>query len=191
MKHQKTLLIINGSPSGSRGNCAKLISHYKNLSAFKCRIIHLAKEPRLSSSFRKSLLSADACLFVSGTYWDSWGSPLQKFIEDLTPLEGHPLLVGKPAGVAVLMHSVGGKEVLSRLQGVLNTFGFLIPPMSGFTYSLVSEIALKSKSTHQKDFWSLDDLQIIDENLLKATALNVKWSQWPVDKKDPRRLWLK
>lgn len=69
--------------------------------------------------------------------------------------------------------------------------GFLIPPMSGMVYSLVSDIALKSKTSHAKDFWQLDDADLILENLVKACDLNVSWTTWPVDKKDPRRKWLK
>jgi NAD(P)H-dependent FMN reductase len=109
----------------------------------------------------------------------------------MTEMEASSAIMGKPCAVFVLMHSVGGKSVLSRLQGVLSTMGFLIPPMSGMVYSLVSDIALKSKTSHAKDFWQLDDADLILENLIKACELNVLWATWPVDKKDPRRKWLK
>lgn len=185
------LLILNGSPLGKKGNSAAILKLIKNQSAFeKVKVVHL-KDSQLSAQDHFRLLAeAQAVLFITGTYWDSWGSPLQKFLEDFTPFEGHKKLLGKPAGVVTLMHSVGGKEVLSRLQGVLNTFGFQIPPMSGMAYSLVSEIALKTKSTHAEDFWSLEDLQIILQNLMIASQSQANWQSWPVDRKNPKRLWL-
>ncbi len=69
--------------------------------------------------------------------------------------------------------------------------GFLIPPMSGMVYSLVSDIALTSKHPHAEDFWQKDDAELILANLIKACELKVAWETWPVDKKDPKRNWLK
>lgn len=188
----KKILILNGSPSGDKGNCALwikgLLSLLKKQAAVD--VVHLAKTS-YSSSLRKKIENSSGVIFVTGTYWDSWGSPLQKLLEDMTDLEASTALMGKPSAVFVLMHSVGGKSVLSRLQGVLSTMGFLIPPMSGMVYSLVSDIALKTKSTHAKDFWQRDDAELILENFMKACDLNVQWSTWPVDKKDPKRKWLR
>ncbi|MNU01946.1 hypothetical protein D3C72_2455040 [compost metagenome] len=63
--------------------------------------------------------------------------------------------------------------------------------MSGMVYSLVSDIALSSKkSTHSADFWQKDDADLILQNLLLATEINVKWAEWPFDKKNPKRLWI-
>lgn len=187
----RKVLIFNGSPSGGAGNCGawiKLVE--KSLKGrASCRVVHLA-QTSFSSSLRKEMEAADGFIFVTGTYWDSWGSPLQAFLEDITSLEGSPKLVGKPVSVFVLMHSVGGKSVLSRLQGVLSTFGFLIPPMSGMVYSLVSDIALKSKSSFAEDFWQKGDVPLILQNFLIACDLKTSWTTWPVDKKNPRRRWL-
>ena len=154
------------------------------------QVIHLAEE-KYGPKLRKKILESQAIIFTTGTYWDSWGSPLQKLLEQMTELEGHKELMGKPCAVFVLMHSIGGKGILSRLQGVLSTFGFMIPPMSGMVYSLVSDIALKSRSTHAKDFWHLDDAQLILENLTRAAHTKINWKSWPVDMKDARRVWLK
>jgi NAD(P)H-dependent FMN reductase len=193
MTSTPTALILNGSPSGKKGNCAKFIAHLKksNTEFKKFEVVHLA-EKSTDKKIKEKILNSDAVIFVTGTYWDSWGSPLQKFLEDITDLEAHPKLMGKPCAVFVLMHSVGGKGVLSRLQGVLSTMGFLIPPMSGMVYSLVSDIALRSKSnTHAKDFWHKDDAELILKNLKVAAqaAAKTMWISWPVDKKNPRRLW--
>lgn len=189
----KKILVLNGSPSGKKGNSAKFIrevlkkSHVNKHAKFE--IVHLADSP-YSKSLRKSLTAADAFVFVTGTYWDSWGSPLQKLLEDMTELEGDAAFMGKPAAVCVLKHSVGGKGILSRLQGVLSTFGCLIPPMSGMVYSLVSDIALSKKSTHSADFWQKEDADLILQNLLLASEIDVKWAEWPVDRKNPKRMWI-
>lgn len=186
------ILIFNGSPSGRKGNCARWIKSLQKQYGhqIKIEVIHLDKTS-YGPTLLKKISAASGFVFVTGTYWDSWGSPLQKFLEDITELEASPAILGKPAAVLVLMHSVGGKAVLSRLQGVLVTMGFLIPPMSGMAYSLVTDIALKSSSTHAKDFWHLDDAGLIFNNLLQACTIKIKWQHWPVDKKDPRRKWLK
>ena len=90
------------------------------------------------------LRQANGIVFVTGTYWDSWGSPLQKFLEDLTPWECSDVWLGKPAAVVVSMQEVGGKAVLSRLQGVLSSLGCIIPPCSGMVYSHVGQCALEA-----------------------------------------------
>lgn len=129
---------------------------------------------------------------MTGTYWDSWGSPLQIFFENMTDLEGRDSIVGKPAVVCVLNHSVGGKGVLSRMQGVLSTLGFLIPPMSGMVFSWINQEVTKKKGHKDavKDLWSLEDLGPIVENFEKALDLNIKWKSWPVDRNDYRKVWI-
>jgi chromate reductase len=141
---------------------------------------------------REEISKADAYVFSSGVYWDSWGSPLQRFFEHVTPLEGDACWFGKPAACLVTMHSVGGKEVLSRLQGVMNTFGLYIPPMSALTYSLASHIALRDGAgSHADDLWSLGDLKVVAHNLLAAAAQpRPSWLNWPVDRANPQRIWL-
>lgn len=185
------VLIVNGSVQGKKGNAALFLKQHlpKNLN-FK--IIHLADQKTNKKTFQE-ILKAKAVLFVTGTYWDSWGSPLQKFFEEFTEFECHPDIIGKPAGCLVMMHSVGGKGILSRMQGVLNTLGFLIPPMSGMVFSLVNQETLRSKNSHAKDLWQAEDLLGIVENLIIATEYSQKtqWKTWPVDKRDPYRIWIK
>jgi len=188
----KKILILNGSPSGANGNCNIWIQRIKKfkLSGVELEVVHLVESP-YGRELRKKISEAEGFIFVTGTYWDSWGSPLQKLLEDWTALEASKAILGKPCAVFVLMHSVGGKEVLSRLQGVLSTMGLLIPPMSGMVYSLVSDLALQNKSSHAEDFWTVDDAQLVLENLITATELNVSWKSWPVDRKNPQRKWIK
>ena len=118
-------------------------------------------------------------IFATGTYWDSWGSPLQRFFEESTSLEGGAVWLGKPAATLVTMHSVGGKGVLSRLQGVLSTLGVLIPPMSGLAYSQANHLALQSGG--DADFWRVEDLEVVAHNLLAALKLREGWRSWPVE----------
>ncbi len=188
----KKILVLNGSPQGKRGNCAKLAKYlqFKLGKEAAVKVIHL-KDLKSFSLLEKKFLESDGFIFISGTYWDSWGSPLQWCLEQMTPMEGSAKLMGKPTAVFVLMHSVGGKSVLSRLQGVLSTMGLLIPPMSGMVYSLVNQIALQSRSSHSLDFWQLEDIDLILQNLILACERPLPWRTWPVDRKDPRRPWLK
>lgn len=195
----KKILIFNASPEGQKGNCARLIK--ENIlpclaESVKTEVVHLAnlKNHGSNKKLLKSLHQASGFIFVSGTYWDSWGSPLQKYLEEMTYLEGTAAYLGKPAAVVILNHSVGGKSVLSRLQGVLVTLGCLIPPLSGMVYGLNTDLFLKksgkTKSSHQDDFWSLDDLQIILENLVRSLKVEVEWASWAVDRKNFKKLWI-
>lgn len=199
-----SILILNASPNGRKSNCQvliqKVISEMKQKSSLwgdsvPIQTLHLA-ECKWTSIEKKKLFAqlkkAKAFIFVTGTYWDSWGSPLQVFLENVTELEGSPAFLGKPAAVLVLNHSVGGKGVLSRLQGVLSTLGCLIPPMSGMVYSWVSDQVLKSslKAEMAQDLWSLQDLSDILQNLHHALRLKIKWAGWPVDRKNFRKTWL-
>lgn len=193
------LMIVNGSLGGELGNTAKAITLFcealtQSDSQVEIDLRHLtsARPPN-----KQDFQNADAFLFASGVYWDSWGSPLQKFFETLTELEGNPCLFGKPAAALITMHSVGGKEVLSRLQGVLNTFGLFVPPMSAMTYSFATQAALENSAgsnTLKNDFWCLDDLAVIAKNLVSAIEVSrmakPKWTAWSVDRDDPKRVWL-
>lgn len=197
------VLIINGSLNGKNGNCNVLIQKVSSLieQILKVRkphikVIHLADQkwtPAEKKKLVKSVNKASGLFFVTGTYWDSWGSPLQVFLENITELEGRPEVLGKPVVVCVLNHSVGGKGILSRLQGVLSTLGFLIPPMSGFVYSWVSQEALSKKGSAKlnDDLWSLNDLVPIIENFGESLKLKGRWKSWPVDRKGFRLIWMK
>ncbi|RYZ88529.1 MAG: hypothetical protein EOP06_10810 [Proteobacteria bacterium] len=184
------ILVLNGSINGDRGNVGAIIKSFKRQHKdVRWNVVHLKSES-YSLQLKQKIAAADALLFLTGTYWDSWGSPLQQFLEEATELEADPIIVGKPAGVCVLMHSVGGKAVLSRLQGVLSSMGFLIPPMSGLAHSLAGQLALTTKNQNSEDFWSLQDLDVIIENLKRAGEIKTKWQTWEVDRKNFRKKWV-
>lgn len=192
MRTQK-LLILNGSIQGNKGNCGLLIKSLekKYASMFQISVTHLKSEN--IRQITKKLMKADCLLFVTGTYWESWGSPLQKFFEDFTDLEASEAFVGKPAGAVVLCHSVGGKSVLSRLLSNLNLFGCLIPPFCGMELSLVAQSMLSADRTnvHQKDLWHIDDIETLMINLQKAIQGRRDYQAWPVDKKNFRKIWIR
>ena len=188
----KKILILNGSLSGSEGNTQFILNQVQD-KIENCEIFYLKdlqEKKILLSELKNKIKKADGFIFASGTYWDSWGSPMQNFLEVATEFEASDIFMGKPAAVIITMHSVGGKGVLSRLQGVLNTMGLLIPPMTGMVYSLASHLALQTESTFAEDFWSLEDINTIVHNLL-ASLGNKKYQPWPVDHKDPKRIWIK
>ena len=185
------ILCVNGSLGGEQGNTAHLVAALKaNLGErVEWRELTLSEGGRGEDA--EALLAwADGFAFATGTYWDSWGSPLQRFLEEQTGTEATSLWMGKPVAVLVSMHSVGGKGVLSRLQGVLNTLGCTIPPMSGMVYSLANHLALRQGSDFAADLWQFDDLRSIAHNLLQSFSDKPRWETWPVDREDPSRPWI-
>jgi chromate reductase len=137
------------------------------------------------------LRAADAFVFATGTHWDSWSSPLQRFLEDATQAEASSLWLGKPVAGVVSEHSTGGKGVLSRLQGVLVTLGCWVPPLSGLVLARSGQLARRHAADEAEDFWCMDDLPVVVENLLLAARLpRVAWQTWPVDRSDFARIWV-
>ncbi len=194
MKH---ILILDGSLGEESGNTQEIIDRLiKKISDAQegYEVIHLKHllDKKISlEQIKTQMQKADGFIFTSGTYWDSWGSPLQYFLEVSTQFEASDIFMGKSAAVIITMHSVGGKAVLSRLQGVLNTLGLLIPPMSGMVYSLAGKLALQTDSSFADDFWSLEDADIVFHNLLVSLHQSHNYQAWPIDHKDPKRIWIK
>ena len=190
-----TITVINGSLGGKNGNTGALLECLARELASHATLRELIlSELPPPESVAQLLRTSQAFVFATGTYWDSWGSPLQIFLESMTETEGDETIwLGKPAAVIVSMNSVGGKGVLSRLQGVLGTLGCLIPPMSGLVYSLAGHLALqgeqKSPRSQSGDFWRPEDLKVIAHNLLEAIGSEKAWKAWPVDAQDFKGRW--
>lgn len=178
------ILIINGSISGISGNTAELLAlAEEKLTDAKHTVsyLELCRDPDLDRMLSEAS-KADAFIFGTGTYWDSWGSPLQKFFELTSSTEGESYWLGKPVGTIVTAHAVGAKGILSRLFGVLNVYGMLIPPLAGLAYTYVNQVALpKAPEDLQKELWTADDVEIVCHNLLEALHGGKNWKQWPVD----------
>ena len=187
------LLLLNAALAGNAGNTAVLLAEARALLAphAEVTVVTLADDHAPGfAALRPQLEDADGFLFGTGTHWDSWSSVLQKFLEDATPAEGTALWLGKPAAVVVSEHSTGGKGVLSRLQGVLVTFGCALPPMSGLVLSRAAVIAARHDPEAASDFWCRDDLAVICHNLAEAAAGTRNWRTWPVDRADFGARWL-
>jgi hypothetical protein len=197
------VLVINGATGGRVGNTSMLIKKIKKMilkieEEIKVRVIHLS--PSFCwNSVKRSIKKADCLIFSTGTYWDSWGSPMQQLFEKMTVLEGSKYLVGKPACAIVTMHSVGGKEVVSRILGNLVSLGCMIPPFAGFAYSYADHVAHKSRTSGKKlldDVWHIQDLESLLGNLVKAAKHENKpqyevWDFLNTTAFDPTTVWLK
>ena len=94
-------------------------------------------------------------------------------------------MLGKPAGVLVTMDSVGGIGVAYRLQGVLCSLGFLVPPLSAVVLSRVGAIVrhpetrLPPEFDPPDDVWGEEDLEVLALNLVAARS-GGPWSRWPI-----------
>lgn len=185
------ILVINGSPSGSKGNSQKLIDtllkHFPDSHQVRQLILVGQSNEEL---WEQLCRDADAFIFVTGTYWDSWGSPLQIFLETMTRYEASDLWLGKPAAVLVTQHNVGGKAIVSRLMGVLNTMGIFIPPLAGFVYSPLAKVVEENNLSGDLEFYQIADLKIIVHNLLEALRSKPEYKIWPLDTGNFRDIWL-
>jgi multimeric flavodoxin WrbA len=219
------ILILNTALSGDAGSTAVALARVRKILAragqAEVRVGTLlgGKEKGVVKSFtdvRSELAWAEGFVFGTGTHWDSWSSVLQKFFEDATEAEGTKVWLGKPVACVVTEHSVGGKGVLSRLQGVLVTLGCLIPPMSGVVLSKVAQLAAgrsavdgrglakdaKAKGVRgesvqggevagMEDFWCAEDLKVVAHNLVEAVKGTRKWKAWRVDREDFSARWMR
>ena len=191
------VLLLDASLAGPGGNSSALL----DLLAARLTPAAVVERAALSgpaardfAALEPALRAADAFVFATGTHWDSWSSALQKFLEDATPAEASALWLGKPAAVLVTEHSVGGKAVLSRLQGVLVTLGCSLPPLSGLVVAKSSQLARRHcpDPAESDDFWSTEDLAVVAHNLLAAIRSPAPaWLAWPVDRAGYRQRWLR
>lgn len=188
------ILLLNASLAGPEGNSARLLAALETSltpHAELRRAQLVGAKGETFAELQPALRAADAFVVATGTHWDSWSSPLQKFLEDATPAEATALWLGKPAAVLVTEHSTGGKGVLSRLQGVLVTFGCAIPPLSGLVLSQAAQRA-RAADANSEDYWSPEDLAVVSHNLLAAARQpRADWRAWPVDRADYTKTWLK
>lgn len=186
------MLIVNGSLGGNSGNTAELLAIAEEKLGEKATTSHLEllREPTLDRML-EAAAKADAFLFGTGTYWDSWGSPLQRFLEMTAHTEGMHYWFGKPVGVIVTAHAVGSKSVLSRLLGVLNVYGMMIPPLAGLAYTWVNDTALGTASEHlQRELWTPNDVEVVCHNLLEMVTGGHDWLSWPTCEGKSGEKWL-
>ena len=185
------ILVVNGGLNGRTGNTAALLESAATALNAHADVVGVTLAEGLRyADIRPQLVMVQGIVIGTGTHWDSWSHLVQRFLEEATPDEGTDVWLGKPAAVIVTKHSVGGKGVLSRLQGVLNTFGCLIPPMSGLVYSLVNQAALATPTTATTDLWCRDDVTIVAHNLLTALSCHSGYQAWPTDRTSFNDRWI-
>lgn len=202
------ILILNAALAGGEGNTAVALEKLRRALArggkVEVRVVVFSGddamrgkgvnggEAKRFAEVKGDLAWAEGFAIGTGTHWDSWSSVLQRFLEEATESEGTKLWLGKPAACVVTEHSVGGKGVLSRLQGVLVTLGCMVPPMSGVVLSKSTQMAMERKGakTGAEDFWCADDLKIVAHNLVEAVKGARRWKAWPVDREDFAKRWM-
>ncbi len=181
------ILIVNGSVRGNLGNSAAIAEKAADIinqsNKGKATILTLTNPMPGIIQVQELLLAHDAFLIISGVYWNNWGSPLQKFIEVFTSCENTPVFWGKPVGCIVSMDSVGGVEVAGRLHAVFSGLGCWSPPCTTLVLSRVGQEAIEASKglddDPNEDVWRLDDMEVVIENLLRATTLDCEWKAWP------------
>ncbi len=186
-----TIAVVLAGLGGASGDGARLLAlSASSLASVRTEVCVLANRPGFSAH-EATLARASGFVFVTGTYWDGWSSHLQRFFEEATPTEATDLWLGKPASVWVTAHSVGGKAVLSRMQGVLSSFGCAIPPMSGLVVTRANELARAADAEAARDLYGPDDLEVSVHNLLECVRGTRAFRAWDVDRGDPSRPWLR
>ena len=175
------ILIINGALGGNTGNTGELLALAEEAMTGKATVtyLELIRQPTMDRIL-EAVTAADGFIFGTGTYWDSWGSPMQTFLEMTAHTEGEDLWVGKPAGVIVTAHAVGAKGIVSRLLGVLNVYGMVIPPFAGIAYTWANDVALPHASDHlRNELWTPNDVAVICHNVLEVAKGTNEWMHWP------------
>jgi multimeric flavodoxin WrbA len=186
-----SVLIVNAGLAGSRGNSQVVAAHCSaQLRAQGVPHEILTLRDAAPDALRAAVAGAERLVFVSGTYWGGFSSLLQQAFEELTPSEASDCWLGKPAAVLVTAHQVGAQSVLFRLQGVLVTFGCLVPPLSGVVISKVGE-ALRARAPELcGDVWGLEDVATALHNLLAVPFTASQFRAWPVDREHYAERWL-
>ncbi len=177
------LLLLNGSVRGSLGNTAALLARATALlpNDWHSETLALAEFTGTIDELGARLQQADALLVGTGTYWGSWGSPLQRFLEVIGAHELSPCFLGKPVGAVVSADSVGGLDIAQRLLGAFSLLGCLIPPLSTLVVSRVAVAATRANESENEDVWQPADLEVVVNNLVLAQrAREIAWTTWPV-----------
>lgn len=186
-----SVLIVNAGLGGSTGNSQVVASRCAELlGALGVAHESLVLRDAAAADVPAALARAERLVFVTGTYWGGFSSLLQQLFEQLTPSEGESLWLGKPAAALVTAHQVGAQSVLFRLQGVLVSFGCLVPPMSGVVITKVGEALRARAPALCADVWGLEDVATALHNLLAAAYAPAQFRAWSVDREHYAARWL-
>lgn len=160
------VVLLNGSIRGREGNTGWLLEETVRRLGDRAttQIVDLADPQPEVDELVVLLRKADAFVVGTGVYWHSWGSPLQRFLEVLTPFENSEVFFEKPVAGLITMDSVGGAELCARLLSVFGQFGCELPPCTSL---VLGRVALESTDD---DVWGLEDLDVVADNLLTAAT---------------------
>lgn len=177
----KKIVVLDGSLNGRTGNTGTVVTELLKFfeGQFESDYIDL-KNIDTPLCLADKLRAAEGFIVATGTYWQSWGSPLQRFFEETTDWEGSDIWLGKPACVVVTMHSIGGMGLIARLQSNLSLLGAIIPPQCCIAHSYINQEARKSSDS--EDIWDLKYLPTIAHNLREAIEGTHRYTSWVVDK---------
>lgn len=167
------IVVLDGSLRPSTGNTARALSLCT--SSFDASVevdrIALAAYRGSVAEMASRLRVADGLLVGTGTYWGAWGSPLQQFLELMTPYEATDVFLAKPASVLVTMDSTAGSEVAARLSATFVCLGCSTPPFGWMALSRAG-ISLADRTPEAaRDVWSPADLPVLAHNLVVAARV--------------------
>jgi len=171
------LVTINGAIRGRGGNTGRALvvaEDHARVQGLDVVAVDLAEFAGDVSALVDIVRSADVLLFGSGVYWGSWGSPLQRFLEVMTPYEATDVFVGKSVGAVLTMDSVGGTDVAARLLFALSLFGCTSPPFAAVVLSRIAE------ASADDDVWQPADLHTLVDNLVLQASNRPAYTRWPV-----------
>lgn len=182
MRGPPRLLALNGSIRGADGDCGQIFDDVLGPTCgMDVHRVDLATHAGTVDEMVALVRSVDAFFVATGTYWGSWGSPLQRFFEVITPLEATDAFVGKPAACVVTMDSVGGVDVGTRLLGVFAMLGCTIPPFPIVVLSRTGS-AVQGRAGFD-DVWQARDLEVTLHNLRTAVRRDgERYRAWPVER---------
>jgi NAD(P)H-dependent FMN reductase len=178
------IVVLDGSLRPSAGNTARALALC--VSAFDASIdvdrVALAAYRGSVGEMASRLRAADGLLVGTGTYWGSWGSPLQQFLELMTPYEATDVFLAKPASVLVTMDSTAGSEVAARLAAMLVCLGCSTPPFGWMALSRAGVALAERAPEASRDVWSHADLPVLAHNLVAAArAPRPVFQAWTVE----------
>ncbi len=171
------LLFLNGAIRGAGGNTARalaLAEHHALSRSVDVDVLHLADFVGDVAAIVARVRAANGLIVGSGVYWSSWGSPLQRFLEVMTPYEATDVFVGKSVGAVLTMDSVGGTDVAARMVFTLGLLGCVAPPFPAVVLSRMTE------AHDDDDVWQPHDLRTLVDNVCAQAAQKTTWASWPV-----------
>lgn len=183
------MLIVNGSIRGAKGDSGRVVSIVERLANLlqnspPIQVLTLTDPMPRIEDVKHILNSHGSFLIVTGNYWSSWGSPLQRFLEVVTAYENSEVFFGKPLACVVSMDSVGGMDIAARLHGAFQGLGCWSPPCSTVIISRVGMEAISASEGQDddpnEDVWRPSDLAVLVKNLLVAETVDRRqWDKWP------------